>query len=68
MGFINRESPLGKEYEKKKQKSPFYKKAHFFSPLEVQELLLKAGFKNFDIAFVLNKGFCVISGDKALKL
>ena len=64
VGFINRESPLGKEYEKKKQKSPFYKKAHFFSPLEVQELLLKAGFKNFDFAFTLNKSFCVISGDK----
>ncbi len=45
IGIIDRESFLGRYYQKKK--SEFYKEAHLFSPPEVVTLLKKAGFKKF---------------------
>lgn len=45
IGMVDRESFLGKFYQKKK--SEFYKEAHLFSPPEVVTLLKKEGFKNF---------------------
>jgi len=47
VGFVDKESPLGKIYQKNKDKSKFYKPATFFSTEEVLESLKKAGFNNF---------------------
>lgn len=47
VGFIDKNSPLGKLYESKKEKSVFYKSANFYSVEEVVSYLKKAGFKNF---------------------
>jgi len=44
LGFIDRESFLGELYLKKKEKSPFYKTANFYSVKEVIEKLNKTGF------------------------
>jgi len=44
LGFIDRESFLGKLYMKKKGKNPFYKFANFYSTKEVIKKLKKAGF------------------------
>ncbi|MFA4647461.1 class I SAM-dependent methyltransferase [Pyrococcus kukulkanii] len=44
IGFVDRESPIGKEYEEKKNKSLFYREARFFSTQELIELLKKQGF------------------------
>lgn len=44
VGFIDRNSPLGKIYEKNKEKSKFYKPATFFSTDEISEMLKKTGF------------------------
>lgn len=45
VGMINKNSPLGKKYEKSRKKSEFYKHAEFLSPEEILDPLKKAGFK-----------------------
>ena len=47
IGFVDRESPLGKEYQKRKDKSAFYKGATFYSVGELVTFLEKAGFTDF---------------------
>jgi len=44
IGFVDRESFLGKLYESRKEKSPFYHNARFFSAQEVANLMTTAGF------------------------
>ena len=44
IAFVDKDSPLGKFYEKNKNESRFYKEATFFSKKEVSKLLKKAGF------------------------
>jgi ubiquinone/menaquinone biosynthesis C-methylase UbiE len=46
-GFVDRESFLGKIYEKYKDQNVFYRHATFFSVDEVIVLLQKTGFNNF---------------------
>ncbi len=45
IGFIDRESPIGKEYEKKRGESVFYRVAKFFSTKELVNLLEKTNFE-----------------------
>ena len=49
LGFIDRESFLGKSYMKKKENNPFYKSAKFYSVKEVIKKLEKTGFSNPEI-------------------
>ena len=49
LAFIDRESFMGKLYQKKKEKNPFYKNATFYSAKEVKEQLEKEGFSNPEI-------------------
>ncbi len=58
-GFIDKESPLGRRYQREKEekgkkerkdKSGFYEEAHFLAPEEMAALLEEAGFR--DLAFV----------------
>ncbi len=49
LGFIDKESELGKTYLRNKEKSHFYSIANFFSTQEVLAYLTQAGFKNFEI-------------------
>ena len=44
VGFVDKETPLGRLYQKNKEKSRFYKTAHFFSGDEVMRLLQQGGF------------------------
>jgi ubiquinone/menaquinone biosynthesis C-methylase UbiE len=48
IGFIDKESELGKVYSRNKAKSHFYKIAKFFSAHEVLACLNEAGFGNFE--------------------
>jgi len=48
VAFIDKESELGKLYEKHKQNNQFYKDATFYSVKEVTDLLIDTGFKNFE--------------------
>lgn len=44
LGFIDRDSPLGRSYEARKETSPFYRAAHFYSVTQVAEWVREAGF------------------------
>ncbi len=46
IGFIDKNSPLGKDYEKHKLKSTFYRDATFYSVQDVALRLVKSGFDN----------------------
>jgi SAM-dependent methyltransferase len=45
IGFVDKNTPLGRRYQKHKEESRFYKTARFFSTEEVLELLKNAGFE-----------------------
>jgi len=45
ISFVDKDSPLGKQYLKHKNESIFYKDATFFSTLEIVDLLKKNKFK-----------------------
>jgi ubiquinone/menaquinone biosynthesis C-methylase UbiE len=45
VGFVSKESQLGKQYIHNKSKSKFYKQAVFFSPYEIVSHLKQAGFQ-----------------------
>jgi len=45
--FVDKNSKVGRIYQKNKQKSVFYREAIFFATEEVVRLLEKTGFKNF---------------------
>ena len=46
IGFVDRESPVGRSYADHKDESPFYKDAEFLSVSEVSGHLEEAGFKD----------------------
>jgi len=46
IGFVDRDSPLGKEYQDRKDKSAFYQDATFYSMEDVESHLKKNGFSN----------------------
>jgi ubiquinone/menaquinone biosynthesis C-methylase UbiE len=47
-GFVDKNSKVGKIYQKHKHKSIFYNIATFYSTEEVIDLLKESGFKNFE--------------------
>jgi len=48
LGLVDRESPLGQNYQKKKKKSLFYQEAGFHSTEEILSLLDQAGFHSLE--------------------
>lgn len=53
VGFVDRESEIGRRYEAHRSESLFYREATFFSADEVRELLEQAGFTVTDWAQTL---------------
>jgi SAM-dependent methyltransferase len=49
VGFVDRNSTIGKEYEKFKEENIFYKYATFFSTEEILNFYKKSGFSKFNI-------------------
>ena len=56
IGFIDRESELGRHYSHKKEQSPFYRNATFYSVSELKKLLTKTGFSSFAYRQTLRPG------------
>ncbi len=54
IGFVDRDSPLGKEYLKRKDKSIFYKDAKFYPVDEIVRHLEQAGFDHFEFRQTLS--------------
>ncbi|OHD54988.1 MAG: methyltransferase type 11 [Spirochaetes bacterium GWF1_51_8] len=48
IGFVDKESELGKEYLLHKKDSLFYREAEFFSVTEIEDFLKDAGFVGFE--------------------
>ena len=48
IGFVDKNSPVGKLYEKYKDENVFYRIAKFYSVKEVVDNLKRTGFKNFE--------------------
>jgi SAM-dependent methyltransferase len=48
IGFVDRDSPLGQEYLKRKDKSAFYKDATFYTTKDIVAALEQAGFGGFE--------------------
>lgn len=55
VGFLDKDSFIGKEYEARKQFSVFYKDATFYSPERIINELKRAGFSSFSFAQTLFK-------------
>ena len=53
IGFVDRDSPIGRYYEEHREESVFYREARFFSTEELLELLKKVGFRKFEIVQTL---------------
>ncbi len=49
IAFIDKQSPLGRVYESKKNENHFYKNARFYSTEELLSCLLKSGFCKFEV-------------------
>jgi SAM-dependent methyltransferase len=47
IGFVDRDSPLGKQYQERKDRSVFYRDATFYATEELVSHLAKAGFGDF---------------------
>ncbi|MFW6141238.1 MAG: class I SAM-dependent methyltransferase [Candidatus Saliniplasma sp.] len=48
IGFIDKESPLGREYQRKKEQNVFYREAQFFSVDQVENSLNEYGFSELE--------------------
>jgi ubiquinone/menaquinone biosynthesis C-methylase UbiE len=46
IGFIDKESPIGRSYQQNKEESTFYSAANFYSAEEVLRLLTQLGFRD----------------------
>ncbi|MGZ8545343.1 MAG: class I SAM-dependent methyltransferase, partial [Flavisolibacter sp.] len=53
VGFLDKDSTIGKEYEARRQFSVFYKQAMFYSPERIMNELKMAGFKAFTFSQTL---------------
>ena len=53
LGFIDRNSPIGQQYEKQKPESTFYKLANFYTVDKVVYELTRSGFRHFDFCQTL---------------
>ncbi|WP_456367756.1 class I SAM-dependent methyltransferase [Thermococcus sp.] len=67
IGFVDKNSPIGKYYEEHKEESVFYRDARFFSTEELLELLKKVGFRKFEIVQTLFHRLDEIKGIEPVK-
>jgi ubiquinone/menaquinone biosynthesis C-methylase UbiE len=66
-GFVDKNSKVGKIYQKNKQKSVFYKVAVFFTTEEVIKLLKETGFEKFEFRQTIFNTLDKINGVEEIK-
>ncbi|KAA0257066.1 class I SAM-dependent methyltransferase [Deferribacter autotrophicus] len=49
LGFVDKDSPIGRLYQKKKEKSKFYKEATFFGTSELLNMMKSVGFTHLNV-------------------
>lgn len=67
IAFVDRESPLGREYLQKKDNSAFYKKATFYSTRELTEYLGMSGFRDFSFSQTIFRPLSEIDSIEPIK-
>ncbi|MFO8061511.1 MAG: class I SAM-dependent methyltransferase [bacterium] len=67
IGLVDRESPIGKLYQKYKEQNVFYKHAAFYSTEEILSYLKKAGFINFRFSQTIFKNLDEIDSMEEVK-
>lgn len=67
IGFIDRESPIGKLYERNRKDNVFYQVATFYSVEEVVSVLEKTGFKDFTFSQTIFKNLSDIDKVEPVK-
>ena len=67
IGFIDKNSPLGKLYQQHKKKSVFYNAAIFYSVNEIVSQLEKIGFKGFNFVQTIFHNLTEISDIEPIK-
>jgi len=67
IGFVDRDSLLGKKYQKHKDENVFYKEATFYSADEVISYLKKAGFRDFALVQTIFKDLQEVDGIQPVK-
>jgi len=67
VGFVDRDSPIGKQYEKHKDESAFYRDATFYSASEVERLLVETGFRHVTFVQTIFSELSQISGIEPVK-
>jgi len=67
IGFIDRESPVGKLYQQHKSESVFYRIATFYTVNEVVSHLKKAGFNNFNFTQTIFHNLAEIKDIESIK-
>jgi SAM-dependent methyltransferase len=53
IGYVDKNSPIGKVYQENKQFSTFYRDAHFYSSDEIEAILQKEGFHKIEFVQTL---------------
>ncbi|NJB70399.1 ubiquinone/menaquinone biosynthesis C-methylase UbiE [Saonia flava] len=48
IGFLDKDRAIAKQYEEKRNRSTFFKNAHFYSVDNIQKLLTEVGFKDLE--------------------
>jgi len=67
IGFIDKDSLLGKLYQQRKKKSVFYSAATFYSVNEIVSQLEKVGFKDFNFVQTIYHNLAEISDIEPIK-
>ncbi|NPA47850.1 MAG: class I SAM-dependent methyltransferase [Thermococci archaeon] len=67
IGFVDRNSQIGREYERNRKSSVFYRDAHFFSAEEIADLLTRTGFRNLSFVQTLFHRLDEIRGVEPVK-
>jgi len=67
IGFIDRESPLGRLYENHKEQNPFYKIASFYSAEEIRQFMEQNGFQRISFVQTIFSNLQDIKGIEPVK-
>ncbi|HEY49989.1 MAG TPA: methyltransferase domain-containing protein [Dehalococcoidia bacterium] len=67
IGFVDKNSPLGRLYQQHKKESVFYSVATFYSVEEVVSMLEKSGFQDFNFAQTIFRDLTEISDIEPVK-
>jgi SAM-dependent methyltransferase len=67
IGFVDKDSPVGKAYEQHKSQNVFYKDATFYAVDDLRAHLTKAGFSNFSFVQTIFGPLSEIRADEPVK-